>query len=95
MVSEEARLSSKGQIVLPKYVRERLGLKKGDKLRVQLDEKAKVIIIRPRVEPHKEIFVRAGTRLTTPMLKESDDLDEGKIRRLLKAIGAKDSPGSA
>jgi AbrB family looped-hinge helix DNA binding protein len=36
--SSETTLSSKGQLVLPKDTRKKLGLKKGDKLRIKIDE---------------------------------------------------------
>lgn len=87
MTASEAKVSSKGQIVLPKDFRERLGIKEGDKLKVELDETNKTLIMRPKTEPPKEIFVRAGTKLTSSILKESDELDKTKINRLLKAIG--------
>jgi len=35
-VTAEARLSSKGQVVIPKEMREKLGLKVGDKLRFEI-----------------------------------------------------------
>ena len=83
MKFSEAKLSSKGHVVLPKDAREKLGLKKGDKIRVEVDEETKTIIMRPQVKPPKEIFVRAGTKLTSSILKESDEMDEAKIKRLL------------
>lgn len=88
-MTSEVKLSSKGQVVLPKGAREKLGLKKGDKLKVVVDEKTKSIIMQASVQPPKEIFVRAGTKLTSALLKESDELDEKKIKRLLGAIGVK------
>ena len=86
-MASEVRLSSKGQVVLPKNARDKLGLKKGDRLKVEVDEKAKRIIMQPSVGPPKEIFVRAGTKLTSSLLKESDEIDEKKIKRLLSAVG--------
>ncbi|MHB1869061.1 MAG: AbrB/MazE/SpoVT family DNA-binding domain-containing protein [Nitrososphaerales archaeon] len=89
MTASETTLSSKGQVVLPKDLRAKLGIKEGDKLRVEVDEKTKTIVMRPQIEPPEEIFVHAGTKLTSSILRESDELDETKIKRLLKAIGAK------
>jgi AbrB family looped-hinge helix DNA binding protein len=83
----EVRLSSKGQVVLPKVARETLGLKKGDLLKVEVDEQKKTIIMQPSVEAPREIFVKAGNKLTNALLKESDEIDERKARRLLRAIG--------
>lgn len=88
-MASEVKLSSKGQIVLPKDAREKLGLKKGDKLKIEVDEKTKSIIIQPSVEPPKEIFIHAGTKLTSALLKEADEIDERQIKRLLNAIGVK------
>lgn len=62
-------------------------MKKGDKLKVEIDERTKTIVMQPSVEPPKEIFVRAGTKITSSLLKESDELDERKVRKLLNAIG--------
>lgn len=84
----EVRLSSKGQVVLPKEIRKKLGLRKGDKLRVEIDE-GKNIVIHSSLEPPREIFIRAGTKLTSQILNESAELDEAKVKKLLKAIGAR------
>ena len=86
-MASEVKLSSKGQVVLPKEARKKLGLKKGDKLKVEVDERTKSIVMQPSVQPPKEIFIRAGTKITRSMLKESDEIDEKKIKRLLNAIG--------
>jgi len=86
-LTSEVRLSSKGQVVLPKRAREKLGLKKGDKLKVEVDEKTKSIIMQPSVGPPSKVFVHAGTRLTSSLLKEADQIDEKKIKKLLSAIG--------
>ena len=83
------KLSSKGQVVIPREMRRRLGLKKGDKLKVEIDEQSKQILIQPSVQPPREVFVKAGTRLTSSILNESRELDEAKVKKLLKAIGAR------
>ena len=74
--------------MLPKDARKKLGLKKGDKLKIKIDEENKTIVMQASIEPPKEVFVRAGTRLSSSILKESDQLDATKVKRLLKAIGA-------
>lgn len=66
-----------------------MGLKKGDKLRLQFDENTKTIVMQPHVEPPEEVFIRAGTRLTSSILKKSEELDEAKARKLLKALGVR------
>jgi AbrB family looped-hinge helix DNA binding protein len=91
-MANEVKLSSKGQIVLPKDAREKLRLKRGDKLKVEIDERTKSIIMHPSVSPPEEVFVRAGTKLTRSVLNEADEIDERKIKKLLNAIGIKKSP---
>ena len=86
-MASEVKLSSKGQIVVPKEARKKLGLRKGDRLKVEIDEKTKSIIFRASVEAPRDIFVRAGTKTTSSLLKESDSMDEKKIKRLLNSIG--------
>lgn len=86
-MASEVKLSSKGQVVLPSDMRKKLGLKKGDKLKVQIDE-GNNIVMHSSLKPPKEIFIHAGTKLTSQILSESTTLDEAKVKKLLKAIGA-------
>jgi len=37
-------LTSKGQVTIPKEIRERLGLKEGDRLAIELDEQGRVVL---------------------------------------------------
>ena len=87
MSTSEVRISSKGQIVLPKSARERLGLKKGDKLKLQVDEEKKTILLQRSIAPPDELFVRVGTAVTSELLREGDQMDRKKERQLLKALG--------
>ncbi len=87
MALSEVKLSSKGQIVLPRDARVKLGLRKGDKLKLRVDEETKTILLQRSVAPPREIFIQAGTKITASLLRETDKLDEKKVRRLLKAIG--------
>lgn len=48
-------LSSVGQITIPRSVRKALGLEKGAKLELEVDEKAKKLTIK-RQKTHEEIF---------------------------------------
>ncbi len=84
-MTSEVRLSSKGQVVLPKDLRKKLGLKKGDRLKVELENGNK-IVMQPTIEPPEDIFVHAGTRLTKRILEESREIDETKFKGLLKEI---------
>ena len=85
--SEIVLLSSKGQVVLPKEIRDKLALKKGDVLKIKVDEESKTILLQKSIDPPKEIFANAGTKFSSSLLKESDLIDERKAKSLLKAIG--------
>jgi AbrB family looped-hinge helix DNA binding protein len=87
-MATEAKISTKGQIVIPKDVRDRLGLKPGDKVKIEVLEGRRAII-QPAISPPKEIFVKAGSRLVEETLKETKRREEEKISRLLKALGVK------
>lgn len=82
----ETTLSSKGQIVIPKEVREKIGLKPGDKIRLQVEDKK--IILHFSAKPPEEIFVRAGDQMVDQTLREAKQTDELKIKRLLERLGA-------
>ena len=86
-MTAEARLSSKGQVVIPKEMREKLGLKVGDKLRFK-NTPEKVLMIRSTAKPPDDVFVQAGSRITQVSLREAARLDEVKLRTLLVSLGA-------
>jgi AbrB family looped-hinge helix DNA binding protein len=44
-------LTSKGQITLPKLVRERLALKEGDRLNVEVGPEGRVVLVREQQPP--------------------------------------------
>ena len=52
MADAHARVSSKGQTVIPKAVRQKLGLKTGDLIRFEVNEKGRVTI--DKVRPVEE-----------------------------------------
>jgi len=87
-MTAEGRLSSKGQVVIPKEMREKLGLRAGDKLRFDITQE-KVLMISSAAKPPEDVFVEAGSRITEASLKEAARLDEVKTKRLLEALGAK------
>ena len=89
MANLEVKLSSKGQIVIPKEVREKLGLKAGDKIKLEVEE-GKRLIVQPSVNPPNDVFVKAGDRLIEETLQEAKRVDEEKIREMLKSLGVKD-----
>lgn len=77
-------VSKKGQVVIPKHARDKLNLKPGTVLKVEL-EKSRVIL-----EPFKDLpdeaFVRAGKEITEPILQEAKATSD-KTKRLLKELG--------
>ncbi|MCE4613128.1 MAG: AbrB/MazE/SpoVT family DNA-binding domain-containing protein [Desulfurococcales archaeon] len=77
-------MSSKGQVVIPKPVRDSLGLRPGTILRVRV-EKGRVVL-EPVAEPPLELFVGAGSRITEPVLSEAKRLSD-KARKLLEDLG--------
>ena len=81
------KVSSKGQIVIPKEIREKLGITKGTVLNIKVE--GKKIILEAVQEPPKEIFVEAGPELTEKILRESKATSD-KTHALLKALGVID-----
>jgi AbrB family looped-hinge helix DNA binding protein len=85
----EVKVSTKGQIVIPKDIRRKMGLKPGDKVKIELLE-GKKAIIQPLVNPPEEIFVKASDEIVEDTLREADKQDDEKIRRLLRSLGIRD-----
>jgi AbrB family looped-hinge helix DNA binding protein len=81
-----ARLSSKGQMVIPKEIREKAGLKPGDIVKLELLEDKK-ILIQPGAEPPSDIFAEAGSAVVEDLLRDSKSEDEVKIKNLLRSLG--------
>ena len=84
IVMSRTVVSKKGQVVIPKYARDKLNLSPGTVLKVEV-EKGRVIL-----EPFKELpakaFVRAGKKITEPILHEAKATSD-KTQRLLKELG--------
>lgn len=85
----DAKLSSKGQIVIPKEIRDQLGLKAGDKVKLEILDGRRAVI-QPATTPPKDVFFRAGERILSKVLEETDKADEAKIGKLLKSLGVND-----
>ncbi len=81
------KVSSKGQVVIPKEVRDRLGIKPGTILNVKVE--GKKIILEPEMEP-PGIFVELGEK-SEEILKELREESEERIKRLLRDLGVEDS----
>ena len=62
MSMEEVKLSSKGQLVIPKYIREALGLKPGVAVLVGLHENK--IVILPKPEDPIKALEEAGKKVS-------------------------------
>lgn len=85
----DAKLSSKGQIVIPSEIRKHLGLKPGDKVRIEILEGRRAVI-QPAAPPPSDVFFRAGERVLGEVLEEAHKADEAKIRELLKSLVVSD-----
>lgn len=85
-MATETRISSKGQVVIPKDIRKKLGLKPGDMVKFETLE-GKRAIIQPAAEPTPDIFVKAGSEVVEETLREANLADDKKIARLLRALG--------
>ena len=85
-MSAETKISSKGQVVIPKDIRTRLGLKPGDRVRFDVLE-GKRVVMQPAVKPPPDVFVEAGSRRVEEILHDSSEMDDRKVARLLRALG--------
>ena len=81
-------VSSKGQVVIPKKIREMLGLTPGHKLKVFQENKKIILIAEPEVNS-SELFVSASKHPGDKAMKESREIDAAKINRLLHDLGIK------
>ncbi len=80
-------VSSKGQVIIPKPIRDALGLTPGTVLRVSVEGKR--VILEPVSEPPREVFVRARPEAVDAVLKEAKTACD-KARRLLEDLGVRD-----
>jgi AbrB family looped-hinge helix DNA binding protein len=85
----DAKLSSKGQIVIPKEIRKRLGLKPGDKVNLEMLEGRRAVI-QPAAPPPRDVFFSAGAKVLGEVLEEAHKIDEAKVKELLKSLGVSD-----
>jgi AbrB family looped-hinge helix DNA binding protein len=80
----QATLTSKGQITIPKYVRESLALKVGDKIEFVLTE-SKEVIMRPVTKTVDEVYGRLfKPERAAVTVDEMDALLKRKISRGFK-----------
>ena len=77
-------VSKKGQVVIPKDVRERLNLTPGTVLEVQVEDRK--VVLEPVKKLNEEIFVHAGQHVTEPIVREAKATSD-KTRKLLNELG--------
>jgi AbrB family looped-hinge helix DNA binding protein len=77
-------LSKKGQVVIPKPIRDQLGLTPGTVLEVHIEGKS--VVLEPVQGPPEEVFVRAGAKLTDSLLQEAKAASD-KAQKLLEDLG--------
>jgi len=85
-VFQDSRLEE-GQVVIPKPVREELGLAPGTVLRVRVEE-GKRVVLEPVEEPPREAFVEAGPEVTERVLREAKRSSD-KVEKLLEDLGVR------
>lgn len=78
MKFEEARLTSKGQITIPKSIRTQLGLKPGK--RILFIPEGKDVVIKPKVKDS----LRGLMELRSELEKEGKLFTEKEIRQMMK-----------
>ena len=81
-------ISSRGQIVIPKKIRDMLGLSMGNKLKILQENKKIILVAEPEVKS-EELFVSASSDAVDKAMKESRKMDDAKLNRLLRDIMVK------
>ena len=81
-------ISSRGQIVIPKKIRDMLGLSMGNKLKILQENKKIILVAEPEVKS-EELFVSASPNAVDKVMKESRKMDDAKLNRLLRDIMVK------
>jgi antitoxin PrlF len=85
----EATVTSKGQITLPKEVRERLGLHAGGKVRFTAEHGDRIVVTRGGARL-SDLFGILGKPPRSATLEEMDKaVREGAVARYLRAVGKK------
>ncbi|MEA2089704.1 MAG: AbrB/MazE/SpoVT family DNA-binding domain-containing protein [Thermoproteota archaeon] len=80
----KTKVSKKGQVVIPKQARDKLSLTPGTVLGVQVEGKR--VILEPLQKPPEEFFVKAGSKITDPLLHEAK-ITSDKAQKLLRDLG--------
>jgi len=84
----KVRVSSKGQVVIPKSIRDELGLAPGTVLWAKVEGNR--VVLEPARELPAHLFVEAGPRVTEPLLREAKAASD-KVEKLLRDLGVGES----
>ena len=76
----EARMTSKGQITLPKDIRDRLGLKQGDRVRFIVEDDGRVRLL-PAKRDVSELFGSLPRPRRALSIEEMDDIVQTAVAR--------------
>jgi AbrB family looped-hinge helix DNA binding protein len=76
----EARMTSKGQITLPKDIRDRLGLKQGDRVRFIVEDDGRVRLL-PAKRDVGELFGSLPKPRRALSIEEMDDIVQTAVAR--------------
>ena len=76
----EATVTSKGQITLPKAIRERMGLKRGSRIRFRLDARGR-LQGEPVLHDLEDLWAMADQARRPTRAMASDEMDAAKARR--------------
>ena len=76
----EARMTSKGQITLPKDIRDRLGLKQGDRVRFIVEDDGRVRLL-PAKRDVSELFGILPRPRRALSIEEMDDFVQTAVAR--------------
>lgn len=85
----EATVTSKGQVTLPKELRERLRLREGDKVRFTAEQGGRIVVARAG-HSIRDMFGILGKPPRSLTLKEMDEvIRQAAVDRFLRAVGRK------
>ena len=79
-VTVEATVTSKGQITLPKELRQRLGLQQGSKVRFSIPAKG-AVKIEPVLYEIEDLWAMADARDKASGVMSFEEMNEAKARR--------------
>ncbi len=76
----EATVTSKGQITLPKDIRDRLGLRKGDRVRFVVDDDGRVRLLPAK----RDISALVGILPRPSRARSTREMDEGIAKHVIE-----------